>query len=94
MADAAFDNQATELEIPCSEHEKLNKDGSCKGQPQCPAGLARKLARKAQVKARSSELRAEKRGAAKVAKTALRFTPSSGSRTGALDLSQANFDAR
>ena len=62
-------------EIPCSDHAKLNKDGSCKGHPKCAAGLARKEAHKTLTKAEAAELRAEKK-AAKVAKTALRFTPS------------------
>jgi hypothetical protein len=80
-------------EIPCSDHAKLNKDGSCKGHPKCAAGLARKEARKTLTKAEAAELRAEKK-AAKVAKTALRFTPSARCTPGSANLAQTNFDAR
>ena len=84
---------ALEHEIPCQEHTALNKDGSCKGHPKCAAGLARKEARKAVTKAATAALRAEKK-AAKVAKTALRFTPSARCAPGSVSLAQTNFDAR
>jgi hypothetical protein len=94
MAAPHVDLEVDEPDIPCClEHGKQNKDGSCKGHPQCVAGLAIKAARKSQSQARAAELRAEKR-AAKVAKTAHRFTPSSRSMLGTPNLAVTNFDAR